>query len=57
MKKWVVIGIAIVVGIGTGLGTGFVDVLKPYSLLTGAITTLVIVIIGLLRKPKEETPK
>ncbi len=53
-KKFLLILISIMVGVGTGLGTGLVDVLKPYSALIGAISALVIAIIGIIRQKTEE---
>jgi hypothetical protein len=49
-NKWLAIGIAVIVGLGAGFSVSLVDILKPYSALTGAITALIIAIIGILRK-------
>lgn len=52
-KYWPVI-LAIVVGIGAGLGSAFVEELKPYAFLTGAISALVVAIVTLIKKIREE---
>jgi membrane-associated phospholipid phosphatase len=53
-NKLVAIGLAVVVGLGVGFSTSLVDVIAPYSMLSGAIAGLVVAVVGIFRKPPEK---